>query len=62
MKFLVSLFWGYIFSFIAIFIITAILGSNEISQGTTVLNCSILAVLFTLTSVGLNSLIKENKK
>ncbi|MDO4813517.1 MAG: DUF2929 family protein [Gemella sp.] len=62
MKYLVSLFWGYIFAFIAIFIITSVLGSNGISQGATVLTCSIVAVLFTIGAAGLDSLTKENIK
>lgn len=61
MRFLVSLFWGFVFAFIALFIITSILGDNGISQGISIVTCSIVALLFALASVGLDSLVKTNK-
>lgn len=62
MKFLISYFWGFIFAFVAIFIVTSILGSNGISQGVSVLTCAIVALFFTLGSIGLDSLTKTNNK
>ncbi|MBU0278039.1 DUF2929 family protein [Gemella sp. zg-570] len=62
MKFLISLFWGFIFAFIAIFIVSSILGSNGVSQGLTIQNCAILALVFAIGAAGLDSLIKVNKK
>lgn len=46
MKYLVSLIWSFIFSFVAIFIITSILGNN--GQSYSIENCAILAVIFTV--------------
>lgn len=59
MKFLVSLFWAFIFSFIAIFIITSILGNN--GQTYSVQNCALLAVLFT-AGVAVFELLSFDKK
>lgn len=59
MRYLVSLFWGYIFAFIAIFIISSILGSNGISQGITLLNCAIGALLLTIGAAGLDLVVKK---
>lgn len=62
MKFLVSLFWGFIFAFIAIFIITSILGDNGVSSGITIQNCAILAFVFTLGASLLEVAVTERKK
>lgn len=62
MKFLVSLFWGFIFSFIAIFIISSLLGSNGISSGISVQNCIVLSVFFTFGVATLELVIGKNKK
>ena len=47
MKYIISLFWAFIFSFIAIFIISSILGSNGLSGENMVRDCGILAIIFT---------------
>ncbi|AME09442.1 hypothetical protein HMPREF1983_00450 [Gemella bergeri ATCC 700627] len=59
MRFLVSLIWAFIFSFVAIFIITSILGSN--GQSYSVQNCAILAVIFTV-AVALLELLGFDRK
>ena len=46
MKYIISLFWAFIFSFVTIFIITSILGSN--SEVNTLRDCAILSVIFTV--------------
>ena len=63
MKYIISLFWAFIFSFVTIFIITSILGSN--SEVNTLRDCAILSVIFTvfvalLDAVGLDKKRREN--
>lgn len=63
MKYILSLFWGFIFAFIMIFIVTSILGTN--SEVNTLRDCGILAVLFTafvalLDALGFDKKRKEN--
>lgn len=63
MKYIISLFWAFIFSFITIFIITSILGSN--SEVNTLRDCVILSVIFTvfvalLDAIGLDKKRREN--
>ena len=63
MKYIISLFWAFIFSFITIFIITSILGSN--SEVNTLRDCAVLSVIFTafvalLDAVGLDKNRREN--
>ncbi|MEZ7764806.1 DUF2929 family protein [Gemella sp. 27098_8_92] len=63
MKYIISLFWAFIFSFITIFIITSILGSN--SEVNTLRDCAVLSVIFTafvalLDAVGLDKKRREN--
>lgn len=62
MKFLISLFWGFIFAFIAIFIVSSILGNNGVSQGITIQNCAIVSLVFAIGAAGLDSLLKVNTK
>ena len=63
MKYIISLFWVFIFSFVTIFIITSILGSN--SEVNTLRDCAILSVIFTvfvalLDAIGLDKKRREN--
>ena len=63
MKYIISLFWAFIFSFVTIFIITSILGSN--SEVNTLSDCAILSVIFTvfvalLDAIGLDKKRREN--
>lgn len=63
MKYIISLFWAFIFSFVTIFIITSILGSN--SEVNTLKDCAILSVIFTvfvalLDAIGLDKKRREN--
>ena len=63
MKYIISLFWAFIFSFVTIFIITSILGSN--SEVNTLRGCAILSVIFTvfvalLDAIGLDKKRREN--
>ena len=63
MKYIISLFWAFIFSFVTIFIITSILGSN--SEVNTLRDCAILSVIFTvfvalLDAIGLDKKSREN--
>ena len=63
MKYIISLFWAFIFSFVTIFIITSILGSN--SEVNTLRDCAILSVIFTvfvalLDAIGLDKNRREN--
>ena len=63
MKYIISLFWAFIFSFVTIFIITSILGSN--SEVNTLRDCAILSVIFTvfvalLDAIGLAKKRREN--
>ena len=63
MKYIISLFWAFIFSFVTIFIITSILGSN--SEVNTRRDCVILSVIFTvfvalLDAIGLDKKRREN--
>ena len=63
MKSIISLFWAFIFSFVTIFIITSILGSN--SEVNTLRDCAILSVIFTvfvalLDAIGLDKKRREN--
>ncbi len=61
MKVIVSLFWGFIFAFIAIFIISSILGSNGISKGLSLQNCAILAIFFTIGASIITSMFKPSQ-
>ena len=63
MKYIISLFWAFIFSFVTIFISTSILGSN--SEVNTLRDCAVLSVIFTafvalLDAVGLDKKRREN--
>ena len=63
MKYIISLFWAFIFSFVTICIITSILGSN--SEVNTLRDCAILSVIFTvfvalLDAIGLDKKRREN--
>lgn len=63
MKYIISLFWAFIFSFVTIFIITSILGSN--SEVNTLRDCAILSVIFTvfvalLDAIGLDKKRRKN--
>mgnify|MGYP000850754869 FL=1 len=63
MKYIISLFWAFIFSFVTIFIITSILGNN--SEVNTLRDCAILSVIFTvfvalLDAIGLDKKRREN--
>jgi len=63
MKYIISLFWAFIFSFVTIFIITSILGSNP--EVNTLRDCAILSVIFTvfvalLDAIGLDKKRREN--
>ena len=63
MKYIISLFWAFIFSFVTIFIITSILGSN--SEVNTLRDCAILSVIFIvfvalLDAIGLDKKRREN--
>ena len=63
MKYIISLFWAFIFSFVTIFIMTSILGSN--SEVNTLRDCAILSVIFTvfvalLDAIGLDKKRREN--
>ena len=63
MKYIISLFWAFIFSFVTIFIIASILGSN--SEVNTLRDCAILSVIFTvfvalLDAIGLDKKRREN--
>ena len=63
MKYIISLFWAFIFSFVTIFIITSILGSN--SEVNTLRDCAILSVIFTvfvalLDAIGFDKKRREN--
>ena len=63
MKYIISLFWAFIFSFVTIFIITSILGSN--SEVNTLRDCAILSVILTvfvalLDAIGLDKKRREN--
>ena len=60
MKFAISLIWSFIFSFIAIFIITSILGSN--GQSYSLQNCAILACIFTVGIALLELVGFDNKR
>lgn len=62
MKYIISLFWGFTFAFISIFIITSILGNNGISKGITINNILILSLAFTLGVILLESVVKMDKK
>ena len=65
MKYIISLFWAFIFSFIAIFIISSILGSNVLSGENMVRDCGILSIIFTafvalLDAIGFDKKRSEN--
>lgn len=65
MKYIISLFWAFIFSFIAIFIISSILGSNGLSGENMVRDCCILSIIFTafvaiLEAIGFDKKHSEN--
>ena len=65
MKYIISLFWAFIFSFIAIFIISSILASNGLSGENMVRDCGILSIIFTafvaiLEAVGFDKKRSEN--
>ncbi|MBF0714399.1 DUF2929 family protein [Gemella sp. GH3] len=59
MRFVVSLFWGFIFSFIAIFIVKSILGENGSSL--TLLNCSIFSLALSFGCVAFDKLATNSK-
>ena len=46
MRYIISLFWSFIFSAVIVFIVSSILGSN--GEINTIHDCAILAVLFTI--------------
>ena len=46
MKYIISLFWSFIFAAVIVFIVSSILGSN--GEINTIRDCAILAVLFTI--------------
>lgn len=46
MKYIISLIWSFIFSAVIVFIVSSILGKN--GDIDTILDCAILAVLFTI--------------
>ena len=46
MKYIISLFWSFIFSAVIVFIVSSILGTN--GEINTLRDCAILAVLFTI--------------
>lgn len=63
MKYIVSLFWSFIFSLITVFIVTSILGTN--AEVNSLRDSAILAVIFTafialLDVLGLDKKRKEN--
>ena len=65
MKYIISLFWAFIFSLIAIFIISSILGSNGQSGEILVPDCFILSIIFTafvaiLEAIGFDKKRSEN--
>ena len=65
MKYIISLFWAFIFSFIAIFIISSILGSNELSGENMVRDCCFLSIIFSdfvaiLEAIGFDKKRSEN--
>ena len=66
MKYIISLFWAFIFSLIAIFIISSVLGSNGLSGGNMVRDSCILSIIFTafvaiLEAIGFDKKRSENK-
>ena len=46
MRYIISLFWSFIFSAVIVFVVSSILGSN--GEINTIRDCAILAVLFTI--------------
>ena len=46
MRYIISLFWSFIFSAVIVFIVSSILGSNGVIN--TIRDSAILAVLFTI--------------
>ena len=60
MKYIISLFWAFIFSFVTIFIITSILGSN--SEVNTLRDCAILSVIFTVFVALLDAIGLDKKR
>lgn len=46
MKYIISLFWSFIFAAVILFIVSSILGRN--GDINTIFDCAILAVLFTI--------------
>lgn len=59
MKYIISFIWAFVFSFVTIFIITAILGSN--GETYDIKNCLILSVLLTLFSIILKYVAFDKK-
>lgn len=60
MKYIVSLFWSFIFSFVTVFIVTSILGTN--SEVNTLRDCAILSVVFTVFIALLDILGLDKKR
>mgnify|MGYP000975733947 CR=1 FL=1 len=63
MKYIISLFWSFIFAFIVVFIVSSILGTN--GETSTLRDCAILSVMFTafvalLDAVGLDKKRQED--
>ena len=57
MRYIISLFWSFIFAAVIVFIVSSILGSN--GEINTIRDCAILSVMFTvfvalLDAVGLD--------
>lgn len=60
MRYIISLFWGFIFAFVAIFIIKSILGDN--GQSLTIQNCLILSAVFSVSCVLFDLVANDKKK
>ena len=59
MRYIISLFWSFIFSAVIVFIVSSILGSN--GEINTIRDCAILAVLFTIFAA-LSDVVGIDKK
>ena len=60
MKYIISLFWSFIFAAVIIFIVSSILGSN--GEINTIRDCAILAVLFTIFAALLDVVGLDKKR
>ena len=49
MRYIISLFWSFIFSAVIVFIVSSILGSN--GEINTIRDCAILAALFDVVGI-----------